>query len=183
MAYETDPWLYVPAKYIGELRTNPVRLVVIHTGELKEGAIAAETLAKYGQHPDYESSWHLAIDSDSIIQCVKDSHVAWAAPGCNHDGMQIELACYAGQTAGDWRDPYSIAVVALAADATAQYCLKYRLPPVHLSDEQLGAGASGIIGHVQASRVYKKSDHPDPGPNFPWVRFISMVQAMVRERT
>lgn len=183
MAYETDSWLYVPARDIGPKRTVKPRLVVIHTGELKEGPIAAESLAKYGQHPDYTSSWNLAVDSDSIIQCVKDSYVAYAAPGANHDGIQIELACYAGQTAGEWRDPYSIALVALAADATAQYCLKYGLPPVHLSDAQLLAGDPGIIGHDQASRVYKKSDHMDPGPNFPWARFIAIVQAMVRERT
>ena len=60
--------------------------------------------------------------------------------------------------------------------------MKYDLPVVHLSDAQLLAGEKGIIGHDQASRVYKKSDHTDPGVNFPWVRFIAMTAALRAER-
>jgi N-acetyl-anhydromuramyl-L-alanine amidase AmpD len=183
MAYETDPWLYVPAKYPGPKRSGAVRLVVIHTAQWREHSTSAEALAKYGQNPDGGvKSWHIAVDSDTVIQCVKDSFVAYAAPGANHDGIQIELACRAEQTPAQWRDPYSLAQLAVAADATAQYCLKYDIPPVHLSDVELYAGHRGIIGHAQASRVYKKSTHTDPGPNFPWRRFILMVEALRAER-
>jgi N-acetyl-anhydromuramyl-L-alanine amidase AmpD len=182
MAYETDSWLYVPAKHIGPKRTGMVRLIVIHTAETAELGRAAENLAKYGQNPEYVSSWYVAVDSDSVIQCVKDSFVAYAAPGCNHDGIQIELCCYAGQSAAQWRDPYSLAMLALGADVAAQYCLKYGIPPVHLTDRELLAGNRGIIGHSQASRVYKKSTHMDPGPNFPWRRFIAMTDELRSER-
>lgn len=182
MAYETDAWLYVPAKHIGPKRDGAVRLIVIHTAETAELASAAEAIARYGQHPDVVSSWHVAVDSDSIIQCVKDSFVAYAAPGANHDGIQIELCCYAGQSAAQWRDPYSLAMLALGADAVAQYCLKYDLPAVHLTDAQLLAGNRGVVGHDQATRVYKKSTHMDPGPNFPWRRFMSMVADLRAER-
>ncbi len=179
MGRETDTWTLVKAKYIGEKRTKPVRVIVIHTAENPESEHAAEDLAKYGQNPDYPSSWHITVDSNSIIQCVPDSMIAYAAPGVNSDGIQIELAGRAGQNASDWDDDFSVAMIKLASDAVAQYCVKYDVPPVHLTNAQLLAGEQGIIGHYQASEVYKKSDHMDPGPNFPWERFIALVATKV----
>jgi N-acetyl-anhydromuramyl-L-alanine amidase AmpD len=182
--YETESWPFMQAKYFGVKRTGTVRLAVIHDMEFPEKITAAEDVARYFQNPDpgTKPSSHICVDSDSIIQCVKDSFVANAAPGANHDGIQIELAGYGSQTSGQWRDKYSIAMLAVAADAVAQYCLKYDLPAVHLSDAELKAGKKGIVGHDQVSRVYQKSDHTDPGPNFPWPRFITMVQSFIDER-
>jgi N-acetyl-anhydromuramyl-L-alanine amidase AmpD len=62
-----------------------------------------------------------------------------------------------------------------AANAAAQYCLKYDIPIRHLADDELEAGEKGIVGHVQASRVYKKSTHTDPGQGFPWDHFLARV--------
>ena len=182
MSYETANWLYVPAKYPGPKRTRPVELVVIHTAESPESEQGAENLAKYFQHPDYVSSPHICTDNNSIVQCVKDSFVAYAAPGANHNGIQIEIAGKMGQSKSDWLDFFSIGCLAITADAVAQYCLKYTIPPIHISTEQLLAGEKGVIGHYQASAAFKKSDHQDPGPNFPWVRFMSMVNIFMLER-
>lgn len=180
--YETEVWPFIQARDFGAKRTETPRLIVIHDMEFPERPTAAEDVARYFQHPDTPSSAHVCVDSDSVVQCVKDSYVAFAAPGCNHDGIQVELAGYGKQTPAEWLDKYSIAMLAIAADVVAQYCLKYNIPPVHLTNAQLRAGARGIIGHVQASEVYKGSDHTDPGPNFPWPRFIAMVIAHVAER-
>lgn len=182
MSYETESWPYTPAKFIGPKRSKPVRGVVIHTAEAVETTRTAENVAKYFQNPDYPSSAHITVDNDTIIQCVKDSYIADAAPGTNEDFIQVELAGYMSQTAAQWRDLYSLAMLAIAADAVAQYCLKYNLPAVHLTNEDLLAGHRGIIGHYQASQVYKKSDHMDPGPGFPWPRFIAMVAMSKMER-
>lgn len=183
MRYETEAWPYVPAKYPGPKRTTgDPRVITIHTAESPESEQGAENLAKYFQHPDYVSSCHICTDNTSIVQCVKDSFVAYAAPGVNHDGIQIEIACYMGQTKSQWLDYYSIGCLAITADAVAQYCLKYTIPAIHIGTEQLLAGAKGVIGHYQASVAYKKSDHQDPGPNFPWVRFMSMINAFMLER-
>ena len=38
-----------------------------------------------------------------------------------------------------------------------------------LTDAELEAGKKGIIGHVQASRLYKKSTHTDLGHGFPTI--------------
>lgn len=174
--YETDSWEFIRAKYVGVRRTVPVRLVVIHDAEFPEIKLGARGVAKYFQHPEKESSATICVDNQEVIQSVKDSYVAWAAPGANHDGIQVELVGYQNQTRGDWIDPYSLGVLALGADAVAQYCLKYSLPAVQLSDLALKGGASGIVGHDQVTRVYQQSDHTDPGPNFPWKLFIGMVQ-------
>lgn len=185
MSYETDLWPYVQARWNGGLRTGTrVRLVVIHDMEFPERITAAEDIARdFAVRPENKkASAQICVDSDSIIQCVKDSYVAYAAPGANHDGIHIELAGFGAQSRAQWRDKYSLALLALGADAAAQYCLKYDLPPVHLTNEQLREGRPGIVGHVQVSEVYRKSDHTDPGPNFPWERFMLYVKASILDR-
>lgn len=184
MIYETEVWPYLEAAAHGPRRTNPVRLVVIHTPEWPESASGAEGVARYfHDNPDKrDASCHITVDSDSIVQCVKDSYVAWAAPGANHDGIQIELTGFANQTRSQWRDKFSLAALSLAADATAQYCLKFGLPVRHLSDEELRTGLPGIVGHDQVARVYRKSNHTDPGPNFPWIRFLLYAKGAFADR-
>jgi hypothetical protein len=184
MAYETESWAYLGAKYFGVRRTNPVRLAVIHDAEFPEVLHGARGVAKYFQNPDpgVKPSAHISVDNQEVIQSVRDSYVANAAPGANHDGIHIELVGYQGQSVGDWLDNYSLGVLALAADATAQYCLKYDLPAIKLTNEELAAGKKGIVGHNQVSQVYKQSTHTDPGPNFPWYLFIGMVAEIKRLR-
>jgi hypothetical protein len=182
--YETELWPFVQARYQGAKRTNPVRLIVVHTPEWPESPSGAEAVARYfaTMSDGRVASAHIVVDSDSIVQCVKDSFVADAAPGANHDGIQVELVGVASQTRAQWRDKYSLATLALGADAVAQYCLKYGIPPVHLTDDQLLKGSLGIVGHDQVSRVYKKSTHTDPGKNFPWTRFSLYVKGSYADR-
>jgi hypothetical protein len=178
-AYETDRWEYIGAKYIGERRSRDPRLVVIHDAEFPEVLYGARGVAKYFQKPDKPSSTTISVDNQEIIQSVKDSFVAFAAPGANHDGIQVELVGYQAQTPGQWIDDYSLGVLVLGASAVAQYCLKYSIPPKHLNDQELLDGEKGIVGHYQVSRVYHESDHTDPGPGFPWDLFIQMVDGIV----
>lgn len=185
--YETARWPFVQARWFtpgpnkGRRR---VRVVVIHDMEFYERTDTAEVIAHDFATRDATSkaSAHICVDSNSIVQCVKDNNIAYAAPGCNSDGIQIELAGYARQTREQWLDAYGIAMLALASDATAQYCLKYSLPPVHLTNAQLEDGESGIVGHVQVSQVYRKSNHSDPGPQFPWDYFMASVGAFYNVR-
>jgi N-acetyl-anhydromuramyl-L-alanine amidase AmpD len=113
-------------------------------------------------------SAHLCIDNNSIVQCVFDNDIAFAAPGANHNGIHLELAGFARQTREEWLDPFSILVLENAANASAQYCLKYNIPPKHLANDELEEGQKGIVGHVNVSQVFKKSTHTDPGAGFPW---------------
>jgi N-acetyl-anhydromuramyl-L-alanine amidase AmpD len=182
MSHETPNWTFVRAKHYKPFPgpgRRTVRVLVIHDMEAPESSKTAENVARYFATTSTPASAHICIDNDRIIQCVKDNDIAYAAPGCNSDGIQIELAGYANQGAAGWADAYSKLLLERAADATSEYCLKYNIPPVHLTNAQLGAGARGIIGHYQASQVYKKSDHMDPGPTFPWESFILRVATLV----
>jgi N-acetyl-anhydromuramyl-L-alanine amidase AmpD len=181
MVYDTDRWPFVPAKYFTHIaladETRHVRVIVIHDMEALEKEGTAKSISQYfhDMPDDRQASAHLCIDNDTIIQCVPDNSVAYGAPGCNNDGIQIELAGFGAQTREEWLDTYGQQMFELAAEAVAQYCVKYSIPATHLTNDQLSAGERGIVGHAQVSAVYKKSDHTDPGPNFPWDDFIPRV--------
>lgn len=164
-----------PNRYTG--RVAPIRLIVIHTMETGETSNVAENVAAYFAKKTTQASAHLCVDNDSTVRCVPDSDTAWAAPGANADGLQMELAGRAGQGAAGWRDAYSKALLRNAAKHAATWCCKYGIPVKKLTRAELRAGKKGFIGHVDASAVYKKSDHWDPGPDFPWNDFLALVRA------
>lgn len=183
MPFETDNWPYVPARRQSKVGGKRViRGICIHDMEAPEKEKTAENVAKYFQSPQAGGSAHICIDSDSVVQCVWDNNIAHAAPGANHDMIHIELAGYAKQTREEWLDAYSVAMLTLAADVTAQYCLKYDIPVKHLSNEELKNGEKGIVGHYQVTAVYKKSTHTDPGKNFPWDFFVERVLGRLNAR-
>lgn len=184
MAYETQIWPVIRAKWDGGPRTVPIDLVVIHTMEYTEGPQGAEIIGRdFATRPsDNKASSTIGVDSDSIVQYVPDSRIAYAAPGANHNGIQIEIAGYSSQTHEQWLDTKSVCTLALAADAAAQYAHKYNVPVVHLTNAELRAGNRGFVGHNQVSEVFKKSTHTDPGPNFPWEFFMGLVRVFYVER-
>jgi N-acetyl-anhydromuramyl-L-alanine amidase AmpD len=175
--FETAAWEYIPAKFQQLGRKKTVRLVVIHSTESLEVEGGARQIAHYFQSPPRPGSSHVVVDDKEIIQCVHDSDTAAGAIGANQDGVHIEQIGTAAQTAALWADDYSKAVIANAANVTAQYCLKFDLPVKHLSNDELKAGAKGIVGHYQVSAVYPGSGHTDPGPAYPWDDFMVQVQA------
>lgn len=169
---------FVPAKNFRVGRTAPVRLVVLHTIEIVEIAAAAERCAAYfAAVTKPQVSAHYCIDSDSIVQCVKESDTAFTAPGANHDGIHLEMAGYARQTAAEWADPYSVALLDRTAGLVADICRRHDLPAEVVGVPGLLSGASGITTHGLVSKAFKKSNHTDPGPHFPMLEFLIAVQA------
>jgi N-acetyl-anhydromuramyl-L-alanine amidase AmpD len=173
MGRETDNWRFIPAKWFTKVPSSTprrVRVIVWHAMQYTERLDAAEIIANdFNQRPETnKASAHINVDADSIIQCVHDRDVAYGAPGANSDGIQIELAGYMEQTRAQWLDDYGVKMLALACNAAAQYCVKFDLPPIKLTNEELRGGKKGMVGHDQVSAVYRQSDHTDPGPNFPW---------------
>jgi N-acetyl-anhydromuramyl-L-alanine amidase AmpD len=187
MGAETDNFPLIKARWFtpfGEGR-RAVRLIVIHTMETPERDGIAEDIANdfATRPPDKKASAHLCIDNKKIVQSVKDNDVAFAAPGANSDGIHLELSGRAKQTGAEWTDTYSTAVLENAANAAAQYCMKYEIPVKRLSNAELGdKKAKGIVGHVQVSEVFKLSTHTDPGQSFPWDRFLARVDVLRAER-
>lgn len=180
MKFETDSWYFIPAKWFTKFNEGrrEVRVIVIHVMEAPEKVATARNIGNYFANlPETtKASSHIGVDSNEIIQYVRDNDIAYAAPGCNHDGIQIELAGYSRQTIKEWLDPYSVKLISNAAYATAQYCRKYDIPVRHLSVSELREGKRGIVGHDQVSIVYHKSTHIDPGQGFPWITFLDLVR-------
>jgi N-acetyl-anhydromuramyl-L-alanine amidase AmpD len=174
--FETDNWPLIPARdFTRIVGKRPVKWIVIHDMEAPEKGDTAESIGRYFQHPDKPSSAHIGVDSTSIVQYVKDNDIAFGAPGANSNGIHIELAGYARQTKNDWMDQFGLSMLERAADAVAQYCHKYFIPASHITNVELANDFPGIVGHNQVSEVFKKSDHTDPGPNFPWDHFMYRV--------
>jgi N-acetyl-anhydromuramyl-L-alanine amidase AmpD len=175
MAIATIP--FVQARNYTKGRSNHIDVLVIHTMESPEKPDTAEAVANwFAGSTAPQASAHYCIDSNSIVQCVRDTDVAWHAPGANHNGIGIEHAGKAAQTKHDWSDAYSKQMLELSARLAAEKCRKYDIPPVWLHAADLRAGKRGITGHVQVSDAFKRSDHHDPGTSFPVEAYLALVK-------
>ncbi len=166
----------IPARWFTKGRVAPVRVIVCHDMEAPEGPLTAENVAHYFATTTTKASAHVCVDNNSAVRCVLDTSTAWAAPGCNSDGLQLEIAGYMRQTRSEWLDDYSKAALAQAAKVAADWAKAYGIPVRHLTVAQLLAGEKGFVGHVDVSQAYKRSDHTDPGPGFPWEYFLELVR-------
>lgn len=154
-----------------------IDLVVLHTMEYPERPESAEWCANYfAGRSAPRASAHYCVDANSTVQCVRDEDVAWAAPGANHNGIQIEHAGHAKQTAEDWSDPYSQAMLKRSALLTARLCKRHGIPVRSLQAAGLKRGLRGITTHAAVSEAFKRSNHWDPGQNFPMGKYLLLVK-------
>jgi N-acetyl-anhydromuramyl-L-alanine amidase AmpD len=166
------------AKYLNVLTApRKIDLVVIHCAEVLPGAQGAEWLLRYCAENDRVASWHYAVDQDSVTQSVRENDVAYHAPGANARGIGIELATVGQPTAAEWADPYHQKMLTLAAWLTAGICARHKIDPFFVDAGGLLEFRRGITTHSEVSRAYKKSNHQDPGPNFPAAAFLAKVKA------
>lgn len=165
---------YTPAHYY-EGREKALRLIVIHTMEAPESPQTAESIAAYFASGAVVASAHACVDQDSVVVCLPPTATAFAAPGANADGYQIEHAGYAAQDGAGWADAESQSMLRLSAAHAREIALAAGIPLKHLTNAELAAGEAGFVGHNQVSDVYKRSDHWDPGQQFPWSQYMSLV--------
>lgn len=164
---------YIP--YNGGYRpTSRIRLVVIHDAE---GA-SAKGVAAYGASGQRNASWHMTCDDNYLIQQLPDNIIAWAAPGANSDGLQLEICGYASWSKLTWYRHQS--TLKRAAWQVARWCLEHGVPAVWLTDAGLKGGDLGLTTHAQVSKVFRGSDHTDPGKNFPKDYFLYLVKRRIK---
>lgn len=175
--------IWIPAKNFQPAKRtqNDVRVVVIHTAECPQVEGAAVALAKWASGPNAPTaSWHYAVapgtGPSAVVQSVAEKDVAWAAPGANRDGIQIELAGHAGDPPELWLDGQGLEVLTTGAKLVGRICKRWGIPVQRLSVGELKTGQRGIIGHDTATRAYHKSTHTDPGKDFPWVEFLRIAR-------
>ena len=170
---------FVASPHVTRTDGRQIDLIVIHTMEMDEKDTTAESCARWFQDPGAKVSAHYCIDNDTIVQCVRDQDVAWAAPGANSNGIQIEHAGRAAQTGRDWSDPYSSAMLERSAQLAADLCRTYRIPVAWLDAADLRAGRRGITTHAAVCEAFKRGSHSDPGKSFPIERYLVAVRVHV----
>jgi N-acetyl-anhydromuramyl-L-alanine amidase AmpD len=155
-------------------RAEPVSIIIVHTMEAPEAHTTAEAVANYFKTVNASAHW--CVDDDSRVRCVQDDDTAWSAPPINPRSLNIEIAGYAGQTPAQWDDDYSRKALSIAALCAAEWCVKYDIPVRRIEGSQIFYSEKGLAGHVDVNNVYHQSTHWDPGPSFPWVKFLQMVR-------
>lgn len=172
---------YIAAAGFNHTAGRTIRLVVMHDMEYPERPDGAEWCARFFAGGTVKASAHYCVDNDSVVQGVNVDDVAWAAPGANSDGVQVEQSGYAAQARPDWLDPYSLATMHNAAKLTASLCIVLSIPARHLTVAEILAGEKGIVGHRDVNAAYHRSDHTDPGPNYPWDIFLGLVNGYIAQ--
>jgi len=157
-----------------------VHNVVLHSMEAPEASTTAESVAAWfasGKRAPRASA-HYCVDDDSTVLCVDETDIAWAAPGANKRGVQIEHAGYARQTLEQWLDPFSRRMLGRSAKITAAICARWKIPIVFVDASGLLRGERGITTHYQVSQGpgRGKTAHTDPGRGFPMSTFLEMVR-------
>ena len=81
----------------------------------------------------------------------------------------------------EWADVFSTGMLERSAELVAGICHRHGIPCVRIEADEVRDGHAGVCGHVDVSKAFGKSDHWDPGPNFPWRWYMLRVMHYARE--
>lgn len=166
---------FIPARHFHTGRlSDSVDVLVLHTAE---GAATAAALGRYFATTDRPASAHSGVDnSGARVDYVRFSDTAWAAPGANADGEQLELCGFARWSRADWLEDHRPMLDAAAA-WLVERCRARRIPPVVLTANDLRLNKRGITTHYSVSEAFHKSTHTDPGLGLPLDYLLHRVRA------
>lgn len=169
---------YLPfrqARWFTATNGRNTRVVVLHTTE--GTGTAASNQAMFAVW-DRVVSAHYLVGTDGVAPCVRIKDVAYAAPGANRDGIQIEQIGKASWSRTDWLESHAVELEHVA-NLLADICVDCDIPAVFLDAAAVKRGERGITTHNQITQAYPDtgSGHWDPGPGYP----IDVVMARVVE--
>lgn len=161
--------------------------IIIHTtdGPTYQGAI--DRLTDISVPLANRVSAHYVIKSTGeIVQLVELSKRAWHATYYNNRSIGIEMVGL-----HDQKSTWNAQNLDALENLTAYLVKKYSIPIVHPQGDastypKCLFTESGLIGHSQIQpepgcNAYKAK--PDPGPYFPWERFVQNVQTKVSSKS
>lgn len=170
---------YIPAANMKPRTTTP-DLIVLHSIESPQRVGAARSSAQWHATGNTIGSAHIHVDGGpAIIRGVPDDYRANGAAGANERGLHLEQAGRAAQTAAEWDNDFSRAMLDQAAHVVASWCIRYDIPAVLLGPADLRAGKPGVVTHAAVSEAFGLSDHWDPGPNYPADKLLARVQELI----
>lgn len=155
-------------------RTSPVRVIVVHTAETAPSSRSAENVANFFTHSTTPASYHCLCDNDSDVVLLPDTATAFGVANFNSPALHISAAT----RAADWgKNPtWDNATLTRMARRVAAWCKKFSIPPVLITPAQARDGRTkGIISHASLDPTRRS----DPGPSFPWSRFLAMVKEIL----
>jgi hypothetical protein len=154
--------------------------VVVHTSEGSEGGRSSANLVSYlsspGDRPNgnggfYGSGYHaVATEDGAYLQVASGQRNPYHAPPLNPTWWSICIPGRAAQTRELWLDLASRAYLKGVAHFIVDvwHLDGERWPLTFRTAAELVAGAQGITSHNEVSTAWRKTDHWDPGPSFPW---------------
>ena len=165
-------------------RRQPIVGIVIHITAGAEDTdmqgvdASAESTAAYASRTTRSVSWHSTVDSDSIIPMLPDAYTAYHVRGYNSATLGIEI-CKRDVTWSDEPADWVTATLNNAAEVCRRWAKDHNIPIRHVTKEQLDRSLArakptpaGFIGHSELDPSRRR----DPGPDFPWERFLALVK-------
>lgn len=182
---KVEPWTHIQARNYTVANRTLADLVVLHSTENPIRRGVARSVAQWFAGPSApQASAHYVVGADAIFRCVEEKHVAWAAPGANRQGIQIEQVGQAFKTQWDREGEGpedGLGVMRRSAELVRGICQRWNIPVEHVDAAGLLAGKRGITTHAAVSEAWKKSTHVDPGcgndVRWPWELYLSLVKA------
>lgn len=140
--------------------------VVIHTTQShnRPGRGDVDAVHAWFDNPDSKASAHVIVDAEGhSTTCVPDNEKSWTQAAYNPDSLSIELVGWAGWAESNWKQ--ADRGLRKAAKFAAYWCREYNIPVKR---------PNGICGHADLGA--RGGGHWDPGPKFPWKRFLGYVR-------
>jgi len=167
------------SQYRSPRRARPTGLIVVHTAESVLDKIGpdtgAEAVARFIQGRATPGSYHVLVDSDSIIELIDFEDEAYGdGTGSNLYAMHLSAACRTtdwtqmapAQRAG-FIDNMAAAAQEYAGWIEARYGVI--IPAHRVTRAQSAAGLAGFISHGERDPGRRS----DPGADFPWADFLA----------
>ena len=161
--------------------------IIIHT---TEGSFSSSV--NWLRNPASRASAHYVVGRDSatdpvrVVQLVKEEDTAWTAGNyaVNQASINIELVGYSHRN-----PPVDEETLRAAAALTRQVAQRHNVPLRRVDRRSILAGVPGICGHADVPDPNDprygggEGRHTDPGPFFPWERFLAMLGSTVEDPT
>lgn len=171
---------FIASRWLTQGRISPITLIVLHTIESPCKTGMALSAADYCRRRPDKVSAHYFVDPTTIYQGVRESDTAFCAPGANANGIHIEQAGYARFTTGEWSAPDPVAMEKNTAKLLADISSRRNIPLLFQSAaDLLGPNPTGVTTHREVAQAFHRTDHTDPGPNYPMDYVLIEARALL----